>query len=507
MKWFLLLIPVLFLASCVKGPRYARPADDSTWYAEPHRPQFHFSPEKNWTNDPNGLVYYEGEYHLFYQYNPYGDKWGHMSWGHAVSKDLLAWEHLPLAIAEYENPAHDSTMIFSGTVVVDKNNTSGLCDGKDCLVAIYTSNVHKDNKGLLQHQSLAYSNDQGRTWTRYEKNPILDIQRKDFRDPKVFWYEPAKQWIMALVIPDLYKVRFYASSNLINWNQTGEFGPLGDTTRIWECPDLYPVQIENQPGKQKWVLSLSGGHPAGPAFVGMQYFVGEFNGNTFVPDDPKQPARYVDYGKDFYAGIVVNNNPGQDPVMIGWVNNWTYANQIPTHPWRGAMSLPRVLSLRQTSGGLRLAQRPIAATYALHQKEIIDFTSPHPKTSHLQIVLYPRASADATIHIVKSDSSETLITYDPVRQVVALDRTHSGLVSFNKDFPSIEKAEVAPINGAVTFDIFIDQSIIEVFVNDGLTVLTEQVFSPAENVTVYTTSETGAEFNRLGWRMKRTWKH
>src|SRR6478609_6557592 len=257
------VITIAVIVSCSVKP----PESEVIAGKEQYRPQYHFSPQKNWTNDPNGLVYYDGEYHLFYQYNPYGDTWGHMSWGHTVSKDLLRWEQLPVAIEEYPDPATgDSTMIFSGTVVVDKNNSSGLCSGKECMVAIYTSHVHKDGEGKRQHQSLAYSNDKGRTWKRYDKNPILDIQRKDFRDPKVFWYEPQQKWVMALVVPDEYKVQLYQSKNLLQWDLMSEFGKVGDTTRIWECPDLYRLPVENEPGKSKWVLSLSGSHPAGPNF-------------------------------------------------------------------------------------------------------------------------------------------------------------------------------------------------------------------------------------------------
>ncbi|HNV28255.1 MAG TPA: glycoside hydrolase family 32 protein, partial [Cyclobacteriaceae bacterium] len=333
---------------------------------EKYRPQFHFTPEKNWINDPNGLVFYEGEYHLFYQYNPFGTMWGHMSWGHAVSRDMINWEHLPIALEEYLDPTTgDSTMIFSGTAVVDYTNTSGLCEGKDCMIAIYTSNLHKDNQGLRQHQSLAYSNDKGRTWKWYDKNPILDIQRKDFRDPKVFWYEPQQKWVMALVIPDLYVVQLYESKNLLKWDLMSEFGKVGDTLRIWECPDLYELPIEGQE-KTKWVLSLSGSHPAGPTFVGMQYFVGDFDGKTFSSE--QTTPLYLEHGKDFYAGIVFNNMKNR-AVMLGWVNNWTYGNQIPTKIWRGAFSIPRELTLVETTKGLRLSQHPVAEFNALREAE------------------------------------------------------------------------------------------------------------------------------------------
>ncbi len=508
-----LLIAALFivvLGSCVKGKRFTGAPFDSTYYTENHRPQFHFSPAKNWTNDPNGLVYYEGEYHLFYQYNPYGDTWGHMSWGHAVSKDLVHWEHLPLALNEYQDPGTgDSTMIFSGTVVVDKDNSSGLCNGKDCLVAIYTSNVHKDNQGLRQHQSLAYSNDMGRTWERYDKNPILDIQRKDFRDPKVFWYEPKQFWVMALVIPDKYIVRFYTSKNLLDWSPLSEFGGMGDTTRIWECPDLYEVPVENESGKSKWVLSLSGGHPQGPAFVGMQYFVGNFDGERFTLDDPKQPNLYVDYGKDFYAGIVVNNLPAQarNPIMIGWVNNWTYANQIPTSPWRGAMSIPRVLSLRNTYNGYRLIQHPVQSVYNQHGNEVIDLNQPLGKSMEFEVIIILRSAQRAGVTILKNENEETVIGYDVKTKELYIDRSHSGVIGFNKEFPTIERVKVSPVNDQITLSIFVDQSIVEVFINGGELVLTEQIFPTHDKVFYKTWSDNGgASIATVAWELNSVWR-
>ncbi len=510
MRLFIVLFAAMALVSCVKGKRYPGPIEDSLYYAESHRPQFHFSPPNNWMNDPNGLVYYEGEYHLFYQYNPQGNTWGHMSWGHAVSTDLVHWENLPVALEEYRDPSTgDSTMVFSGTVVVDNNNTSGLCDGKDCLVAIYTSHVYKGTEGIVQHQSLAYSNDQGRTWDRYEKNPILDIKRKDFRDPKVFWHAPQQHWVMALVIPDQYKVRLYSSKNLIDWSQMSEFGRMGDTTRIWECPDLYELPIENEPGKTKWVLSLSGSHPQGPAFVGMQYFVGEFDGTKFTPDDPQQPNLYVDYGKDFYAGIVFNDLPKEDrrTIMIGWVNNWTYGNQIPTSPWRGAMSIPRVLSLRRTAAGIRLLQQPLEAVNKVLDNELIDLYQDLGMALELKVTIHVRQSPQAGISLLKSDNEETLIGYDATTQELFLDRTHSGDISFHKDFPSIERVKVYPVDGEITLQIFVDHSIVEIFVNGGEQVLTEQIFSrPGKHAFSTWTTAGGASITARAWKMRSAWK-
>ncbi len=505
MKLLLVGLFALTLFSCSKS-KIPDMTNDSTYYSEKYRPQFHFSPEKNWTNDPNGLVYYDGEYHLFYQYNPYGNTWGHMSWGHAVSKDLLHWEHLPIALSEYLDPATgDSTMIFSGTVVVDKNNSSGLCTGKDCMVAIYTSHVHKDNQGLVQHQSMAYSNDKGRTWKRYNKNPILDIQRKDFRDPKVFWHEPQQAWIMLLVIPDLFKVRFYKSTNLKEWTQLGEFGDIGDTTRIWECPDMYELPIENEAGKKKWVLSLSGSHPAGPAFVGMQYFIGEFDGTTFKADDPKQPPLYVDYGKDFYAGIVFNNIPKEDDrtIMIGWANNWTYGNQIPTSPWRSAMSIPRELSLKKMAKGFRLIQHPIKAISSIRGEDIKDLSSILKQSFELEIAINVSEGKESGV-ILKNTDSYTKIGYNSSSHEVFINRTMSGDVSFNKDFASIDRVKTEPTDGKIKLHVFFDYSIIEIFANDGEATICEQVF-PDPGPTIV--SSFGADSVTItGWEIKSTWR-
>lgn len=249
----------------------------ATDYSEPFRPQYHFTPEKNWMNDPNGLVFYEGEYHLFYQYNPFGDKWGHMSWAHAVSPDLVHWKHLPLALAE-----ENGVMIFSGSAVVDWKNSSGFGkDGRPPLVAIYTG--HYTEKPL-QNQNIAYSNDKGRTWTKYSGNPVLDIGAKDFRDPKVMWHEPTQRWIMTVALPTEHKIRFYSSANLKQWSQLSEFGPAGATNGIWECPDLFPLTVENAADSSKWVLivNLNPGGPVGGS--GCQYFIGEFDGKKFVLD-------------------------------------------------------------------------------------------------------------------------------------------------------------------------------------------------------------------------------
>jgi len=504
-KWLIVILIASTIFGCSTKNSNLTTSSDLTSYSEKYRPQFHFSPAVNWMNDPNGLVFYDGEYHLFYQYNPYGTTWGHMSWGHAVTKDLLHWENLPVAIREYQDTkSGDSTMIFSGTVVVDTVNTSGLCTASDCMIAIFTSHVHKNGEGLLQHQSLAYSNDKGRIWTRYGKNPVLSIDRKDFRDPKIFWHEESKSWIMVLVIPDLYKVRFYKSSNLKEWALLSEFGNIGDIKKIWECPDLYQLPVTNDAGKKKWVLSLSGSHPAGSMYVGVQYFIGEFDGVKFIADDPKQPPMYVDYGKDFYAGIIFNNIPKEDgrTIMLGWANNWAYANKIPTSSWRSTMSLPRELSLKKTENGLILTQQPVSAITSLRKNEITDASAIEGNQIEVEMTINTASIKERELSILKSDGGKTIIGYNKISGEIFIDRTKAGNVSFHKDFSSIEKLKVNTINSEIKLHIFIDHSIIEVFINDGEFTMSEQFFpdgpykiaSPNDAITV------------KAWILKSTWK-
>jgi fructan beta-fructosidase len=459
MKPFAIFILVLIISSC-------SPQKKNSF--EQYRPHVHFSPHQNWINDPNGLVYFDGEYHLFYQYNPYGTTWGHMSWGHAVSTNLINWKELPVAIEEYLDPATgDSTMIFSGTTAVDLHNTTKLCNQPACLISIYTSHLHRDNQGLRQHQSLAYSNDRGRTWKRYDKNPVVDIERKDFRDPKVFWYPEHEKWIMALVVPDLFKVQLYESKDLLAWNLMSEFGPAGDTLRIWECPDLFKLPVEGEPEKTHWVLSLSGSHPAGSTFVGMQYFVGEFNGTTFTSTQT-QPL-YVNFGKDYYAGIVFNNVKDRT-IMLGWVNNWTYANQIPTSKWRGMFSIPRELKLKETEAGIRLTQQPVKEWESTRQQELNSVTELQTQTFELEVELREGSG----IHLFKSGAEQTTIGLRDGN--LYLDRTKSGRTDFQKDFASIESVAIDPKPEKLTVRIMADQSVIEVFSADGLYTITDQVF-------------------------------
>ena len=321
-------------------------------YTEHNRPTVHFSPPKNWLNDPNGLVYYDGVYHLFYQYNPNDIVWNDMHWGHATSSDLLHWVHHPIALT----PDPDGLgYIFSGCALVDWNNSSGLgAANKPPLIALFT---HSSTTGE-QVQSLAYSNDSGTTWEQYSANPVLpNLGNSDFRDPKVFWDEQSNHWVMVVASGSL--IQFFHSGNLIEWTHFFDFGECsGAHGGTWECPDLFPL---NMPGTQdqKWILlvSLNPGGPNGGS--GTQYFIGDFDGQRFTPDH--SDVRWLDFGPDNYAGVTWSDSPmpAQNRVLIGWMSNWRYANTVPTSPWRGVMTVPRELALVQTSAGVRLGSKPI----------------------------------------------------------------------------------------------------------------------------------------------------
>jgi fructan beta-fructosidase len=298
-----------------------------------YRPRIHFTPVKNWMNDPNGLVWHKGEYHLFFQHNPFGTEWGHMSWGHAVSKDLLTWEELPVAISEDLDGA-----IFSG---------SAVSDGDD-LVAIYTRHTETN-----QSQCLARSTDNGHTFVKYEGNPVLDEKKKDFRDPKVFKYKD--HWIMSVAQPHEHQISFYSSRDLITWKHLSNFGPAAATDGVWECPDLFSIHFQEQ---EVWVLIVSL-NPGGLYGSGTQYFIGDFDGTTFVPRYPTDEPRWLDFGRDNYAGVTFGNEPNGRRVLLGWLANWSNVKNHPSTSWTTQMTIPRELGLKHYKNELVLTQTPL----------------------------------------------------------------------------------------------------------------------------------------------------
>ncbi|HVX66712.1 MAG TPA: glycoside hydrolase family 32 protein [Bryobacteraceae bacterium] len=446
--------------------------------AEPYRPRFHFSPAENWTNDPNGVVYFDGEYHLFFQYNPFGDVWGHMSWGHAVSTDLVHWRELPVALAE-----ENGIMIFTGSTVVDERNTSGFCTGgKPCMIAVYTGHTPAaPGRRELQTQNIAYSNDRGRTWTKYRGNPVIDLHLPDFRDPHVFWSEAARHWVMVVALPGQHKVLFYRSADLKKWDRTGEFGPAGATGGAWECPTLAEVPVDGQPGVSRWVLKV-GLNPGGvQGGSGEQYFVGSFDGTAFRNDNPPATTLWTDYGKDCYCALPYNHLPaGARPVMIGWMNNWQYADKTPTRPWRGQMTIPRRLALKAFPEGLRLVQQPVEGLARLRGERLPwqgNGVANVPDAFELRAEVEP-GTAQAFSFRLRFGDAYTEVGYDAARGEVFVDRTHSGLTDFSPEFPGRTAAPLPLGGGPLRLVLVADRSSVEVFAQDGRVTLTNLVYPP-----------------------------
>ncbi|MFC0559127.1 glycoside hydrolase family 32 protein [Halalkalibacter alkalisediminis] len=473
-------------------------------YNEQFRQQFHFSPKENWMNDPNGLVYYKGEYHLFYQYHPHSSVWGPMHWGHAISKNLLHWEELPIALYPDE-----LGQIFSGSAVIDKQNTSGLrtSDQEDVMVAIYTHHGEDNEK-----QSIAYSNDRGRTWTKYQGNPVIENPGiKDFRDPKVFWHERSQKWIMSLACGD--QIQFYRSPNLIDWTFLSTFGSeYGAHGGVWECPDLIQLEVEREQDK-KWVLivSMNPGGPNGGSAI--QYFIGDFDGTTFTCDDEKDTVKWADFGRDFYAAVTWSNV--SEPVWIGWMSNWQYANQVPTNPFRSVMSIPRKLKLRRQNNELKLVQNSIDLS-SLYKETIrlndnLALLPLEPKQielKDLQVMVEAKVKENNSSSLtltLKGEREQLQVVFDRVKQEIRVDRTKSGNVSFSEHFASMDQMLLEELKD---FKLIVDTSSIELFVNQGSSVMTE-LFYPSEQTYTLEWAATDGEVHLSNvsiHHIESTWK-
>jgi fructan beta-fructosidase len=472
------LLPCCFLCSKVEGQNKT-----VAFYNEQHRPQIHFSPKEHWMNDPNGMVYYKGVYHLFYQYYPNGTVWGPMHWGHATSKDLIHWQHQPIALYP------DSLgYIFSGSAVVDYKNTSGFGKtGKIPLVAIFTHHDpkgEKEGRNNFQNQSLAYSLDEGKTWTKYSDNPVLKNPGiRDFRDPKVSWNEMANKWIMTLATLD--RITFYSSPDLKHWTKESEFGKeVGAHGGVWECPDLFSL---NYQGKKLWVLivNLNPGGPNGGS--ASQYFVGDFDGHVFKPF--ATDTRWVDYGPDEYAGVTYSNT-GNRKIFLGWMSNWQYATRVPTEKWRSAMTVARELSIEKPGDKYLLASKPVSELNTLAGNVVkmknltatnFDLTAKTGKlTGAARLKITSDHIKDFTITLSNPLYQTLVIGFDQNRNEFFIDRTKSGKVNFEKGFA---KKHIAPrfVNSSkMDLTVIIDDASIELFADNGLTVMTE-VFFPDEN--------------------------
>lgn len=500
-----------------------------------YRPSYHFTPLYGWMNDPNGMVYKDGEYHLYFQYNPYGSKWGNMHWGHAVSKDLVHWEHLDPAIAR-DPVGH----IFSGSSVIDKKNTAGF--GKNAIIAIYTNNsVNHD-----EVQCIAYSNDNGRTFTKYEGNPVLTPfdGLKDFRDPKVFWYEKGKCWYM--IVSADKEMRLYKSKNLKKWNYVSAFGKgIGQQPCQYECPDFFQLPVNGDKKKMKWVMTMNINPGCWFGGSATEYFVGDFDGKKFTCPDANE-VKWLDWGKDHYATVTFSNT-GDRVLGITWMSNWQYANLTPFKQNRGANGLPRELKLYEKNGKYYISEDVAPEVYALRKdtKNVADASVSDEKmlagvaanmegAFEIEADVTPDANGIAGIEISNNKRERTMIYFDMKQGKVVMDRTESGLSDFGKQSVphdielawdkqlAAEGKQPARITNSINYkndfalatwaplslcedgkktyhvDIFVDKSSVELFVDGGRIAMTNLVFpvAPYENVKLYTQGGK-AEFKNL----------
>jgi fructan beta-fructosidase len=455
-------------------------------YNEKYRPACHFTPLYGWMNDPNGMVYYAGEYHLFYQHNPYGTRWQNMSWGHAVSTDLVHWEHLPVAL----KPDSLGT-IFSGSCVVDENNTAGFQTGNEkTLLAFYTQSERGG-----QWQSLAYSNDKGRTWTKYDKNPVLKKENApDFRDPKVFWYSPENKWVMILAVGQVMEI--YSSTNVKEWTYQSSFGNgYGAHGGTWECPDLFELD-------GKWVLicNINPGGPSGGSAT--QYFVGDFDGRTFQCDLKPEETRWLDWGKDHYAMVSWANAPDNRRLAIAWMNNWEYANDVPTQNFRSATTVSRELKLLKKGDNYMVTNYPAKEMESLRKSGNEWENLPVQEDYTIDKLLENNQGTYELLLNIENQSAEIIgfklfntqgehVDFHvnlSEKKCYIIDRKNSGQVAFNDRFPTVTSAPVAA-KKTYQLRLLVDKASIESFLDAGEVSMTNLIF-PAE------------PYNRIGFYAK-----
>jgi fructan beta-fructosidase len=509
MRLFTVVIAVLMILAC--HPKAVPTADTSNAPSyEQHRPRLHFTPKTQWMNDPNGMFYYDGSYHLFYQHYPDSNVWGPMHWGHAVSKDLVQWQHLPIAL--YPDQLG---YIFSGSAVVDWQNTSGLGkDGQPPVVAIFTYHDmegEKAGRSDFQYQGIAYSQDKGLHWQKYAGNPVIPNTQKirDFRDPKVIWHAPSKQWIMVFAAQN--HVKFWASDNLKQWRHLSDFGQHnGSHAGVWECPDLFPIPLEGTK-ETKWVLlvSINPGAPNGGS--GTQYFSGQFDGQQFVPDAECAAATrngqgiWLDYGRDNYAGVSWSDIPSSDGrrLFMGWMSNWDYAQIVPTSVWRSAMTLPRVLTLHKTPSGDRLFSQPVqelakrrGKSETLSNVELSGQKAIQLSSACYEVILEAEIPAGTSPDFGiewRNDKGEFYrLGYDAQNGRYYSDRTKTGKIEFSEKFAqSIHTAPRIVKGNTIQMRIILDVASAELFADQGASCMTDIFFPNQDFSHLYLFSNKG----------------
>lgn len=446
--------------TCWKNMQLADSFD--TTNREQYRPIYHHTPTWGWMNDPNGMFYKDGVWHLFFQHNPYGSQWENMTWGHSTSTDLVNWT--------FEGDPIESDVwgtVFSGSAVVDHDGTAGF--GKGAVVAMYTS------AGENQTQSIAYSNDNGKTFTKYAANPVLTSNTPDFRDPHVFWNEDIKRWNM--ILAEGQHMNIYSSADLKDWKLESQFGAeYGNHGGVWECPDLMKMKVRGT-DEYKWMLicNINPGGPFGGSAT--QYFVGQFDGHKFTCESAPEVTKWMDYGKDHYATVTFDNAPDGRHVAIAWMSNWQYANLVPTMQYRSANSVPRDLDLYEYEGQTYCGVTPSPELAATRPKKAV-------KTLSEACEMVVTLKGGATITLSNDKGEQVVLTYDEKSRTFAMDRTKSGLKDFSDEFAALT---VAPVHGKLSqLRLFIDRCSIEAFASDGTMAMSNLVFptKPYNRVTV-----------------------
>lgn len=504
------LLGIISLIGCKQIPKETQNTSQNldTVYSEEelYRPNFHFTPKKAWMNDPNGMFYLNGTYHLFFQHTPFQSvpDFGKMHWGHAISKDLIRWEELTPALA-YD----DKGAIFSGSAVVDKDNISGFGDGKNVpVVAIFTyHDMKKEKAGEIdaQSQAIAYSLDSGKTWTKYSNNPVLKNPGiKDFRDPKVFWDTKRKQWVMGVAAQN--RQHFYASKNLKDWTFLSEFGKdVGGHGGVWECPDLFPIKVKGT-NEEKWVLivNINPGGPNGGSAA--QYFVGDFDGKTFKMDDiftkqlEKEKVVWLDSGRDNYASVTFNNIPDNKRIIIGWMSNWEYANVVPTETWRSSMTIARQLELQKVNSSYRLLFQPVKelanyrsvnfkkeSTVINEETKIIDSKAIDLSSTEINFKVSELKNSSFIFKLTNKQGDTLAFGYNYNDNNFFIDRRKSGKIEFSEKFADrVSIAKRTSLNPDFIGKIILDKTSIELFFDNGETVMTEIFFpnSPFDKLSI-----------------------
>lgn len=439
---------------------------------EKYRPAYHHTPKYGWMNDPNGMFYKDGVWHLYYQYNPYGSKWQNMTWGHSTSTDLVNWKSEPIAIE-----ANGLGQVFSGNCVVDKDNTAGF--GKDAVIAMYTS------AGASQVQSLAHSEDNGKTFKYYNGSPVIP-NPSEARDPNMFWHEPTRKWVLVLAHSLEKEMQIYTSPDLKHWTLESAFGKgYGSQDGVWECPDLFELPVAGTDEK-KWVLvcNINPGSPMGGS--GTQYFVGDFDGKRFTCDDGPEVSKWMDYGKDHYATVSWSNAPEGRRTVIGWMSNWQYANEVPTMQFRSANTLPREMGLfKGPDGGYYVSSTPSPELDKLRgAKKRYKGGNISSKGKEFAIPELCEISVDYNVSesgtleftLCNAAGEEFVMSIDGKRKEFVMDRTKSGLTDFSADFASVTKAPMHRESAKGTLRVYVDKCSVEAFDSEGRFVMTDLVF-------------------------------